>query len=105
MGLTEPMVNIRMKPDQLAAIDAAAHAANLVRAVWGRELLLAAARSTRSLDQITELLTTGGRPDPKTPAALGAHRRLTGRCLHPVHLISRYATRDVCTCGTVVARR
>jgi hypothetical protein len=105
MGLTEPMVNIRMKPDELADIDAAAHAANLVRSIWSRELLLAAARSARSLDQITELLTTSGRPDPKTPAALGAHRRLTGHCLHPVHLISRYATRDVCACGVVVTRR
>ena len=105
MGLTEPMVNIRMKPDELADIDAAAHASNLVRSIWSRELLLAAARSPHTLDQITALLTSSTRPDTKTPAALGAHRRLTGRCLHPVHLISRYATRDVCACGDVIARR
>jgi hypothetical protein len=105
MGRTNPMVNIRMKPADLAAIDTAAHASSLLRSTWGREVLLAAARSGHTLEQITQALAVAARPDTKTPAALGAHLRLTGQCLHPVHLIRRYPTRDVCACGHLVAQR
>jgi hypothetical protein len=106
MGHTEPMVNIRMQSTQLATIQQAAEASEQSRSGWCREVLLAAATSGRTLDQIVTLLDQADRPfNTKTPAALGAHIRLTGKCLHPVHLIKRYPTRDVCTCGDVVATR
>ncbi|MFE2751579.1 hypothetical protein ACFXGA_06200 [Actinosynnema sp. NPDC059335] len=117
MGKSQSMVNVRMAPPLIAEIDdAAARSTATSRSSWSKEVLLAAARSGLTLDDITALLTnppSGDRPRrPRraraadTSQTLGATRYLTGECLHPIHLRRHYPTRDVCAgCNRPVPRR
>lgn len=63
MGSGEPMVNIRVTPAEMAVLDAAAQASTRKRAVWCREVLLAAARSLWTFEEILALLA-GTDPRP-----------------------------------------
>jgi hypothetical protein len=71
MGSGQPMVNIRVKPEELAALDAAAHGSGLDRSAWCREVLLAAAQSLRTLEEILAFLATTG-PGPALRVRLRA---------------------------------
>jgi len=105
------MVNVRMAPDLIAEVDAAAERSTATsRSSWSKEVLLAAARSGLPLDRITELLAPAKPPrrtsTPDEPRPLGETRHLTGDCLHPIHLRRRYPTREVCAgCDRTLPRR
>lgn len=108
-------VNVRMPDDLLDQIDTAATKAHLERSGWCRELITAAVRSGRDLEELCDAITTSD--DTPAPVAvppiservrtkLGQRKALTGRCLHPVHAVRRYPTQDVCgACNTVVRTR
>lgn len=106
VGKADPMVNVRMQPRQISEIEHAAARDDLSRSTWCREVITAACRSGLTLEALTERLATT--PDTRPPIddrrRLGASRVHTGDCLHPVHLVRRYPTRDVCACGTTVSR-
>lgn len=99
-------VNVRMPTGLLERVDEAAQTAHLDRSGYVRELVTAAADSGLTLAELVEVIRTAQAPSPallpgpeyeSTPRRrLGSRRMLTGRCLHPVHRILRYPTRDVC---------
>lgn len=98
-------VNVRMPSELLTRVDEAALKAHLDRSAFCRELLTAAAESGLSLAELCEVIRTAQAPTPAllpgpdtepTLKRLGQRRRLSGRCLHPVHRVLRYPTRDVC---------
>lgn len=105
-------VNVRLAPDLLDQVETAAHDAHLDRSNYTRELLTAAVTSGLTLAELCDVIRTAQHTTPallpapeKAPRKLGARRKLTGKCMHPVHLVQQYPTQDVCTCGHVVRNR
>lgn len=99
-------MSVRIPPELLMKVDAAAGRDELSRSAWVCEVLAAAVGADYTLPQlVTALGITNNRP-PANP-----HRRWTSpnprlgmtvaarTCLHPAHLITRYPTFDRCSCG------